>query len=168
MPVTEQRHQRIEQENHRKAFEMYFALGEKRSYRQIAQQLGVSLPTIKNWAAEFDWRRRIAERDAEVGRRMADRTLQSSVEERERNKKIIHMALMKVAKAIAEGKVKAKISDLDCLLRLQTFLDERRDEKSERPETVTDVLEELETPRLRELIEFLRERSQQVPGGDGE
>ena len=166
--MSKHRHQRIEQENHRKAFEMYFALGEKRSYRQIAQQLGVSLPTIKLWARSFSWQRRIAERDAEGARRMADRTLQETATDQQRNRKLLNLALSKLARAVLDGSVKMNLSDLDRLIRLQTFLDERRDEKSERPETVTDVLEELETPRLRELIAFLQERSQQVPDGDGE
>ena len=166
--MSKQRHQRTEQENHRKAFETYYALGEKRSYRQIAQQLGISLPTIKNRARTFRWQDRVAVRDADGARRMADRTLQETAADQQRNRKIVEMALSKLARAILDGSVKMQLSDLDRLIRLQTFLNERRNEKSGRPETVADVLAELETPRLRELVAYLREHSQQVPDGDGE
>ncbi len=42
------------------------------------------------------------------------------------NLKIIEMGLLQVAKAIAEGKVKPSVSDLDRLIRLEEFLREER------------------------------------------
>ncbi|MFH1219366.1 MAG: hypothetical protein V1694_02820 [Candidatus Eisenbacteria bacterium] len=43
-----------------------------------------------------------------------------------RNLKIIEMGLLQVAKAMAEGKVKPTVSDLDRLIRLEEFLREER------------------------------------------
>ena len=62
------------------------------------------------------------QRDAQAARQLADRTLQSSVNDQERDLKIVEMALMRLAKAIADGKVRMQLSDLDRLLRLKALL----------------------------------------------
>jgi transposase len=113
-----------EREHHEKAFEFYYALGEGRSYKQVAEEFSVSLGTVKLWGRSFDWKGRIAERDANVARAMADRSVKDATERGLRNSKIIEMALVRVAKAIAEGKVKMTVSDLDRLIRLEDYLRE--------------------------------------------
>ena len=113
-----------EREHHKKAFEFYYALGEARSYPQVAEESGVSLGTVKLWGRSFDWKGRIQERDAEVARAMADRSMKKGIERGLRNSKIIEMGLVQVAKAIAEGKVKMTVSDLDRLIRLEEYLTE--------------------------------------------
>jgi transposase len=111
-----------EQENHKKAFEFYYGLGEGRSYRLVAEEFGVSLATVKVWGKSFTWKDRVRDRDANAARAMADDNLKSSAEKTARNRKIVEMGLIQVAKAIAEGKVKPTISDLDRLVRLEEFL----------------------------------------------
>jgi len=118
-----------EQEHQKKAFEFYYGMGEGRSYRKVAEEFGVSVGTVKMWGRSFGWRRRIGERDAEVARAIADRSLKDGTERTARNRKIVEMGLVQVAKAIAEGKVKATLSDLDRLIRLEEFLkDEQKAE----------------------------------------
>ena len=80
--MAQSNHLQTEQERHRKAFELYCALGERRTYRQLAAQLGVSVSTVKLWSRSFNWQGRIRERDAETARRVADQTLQTQVNER--------------------------------------------------------------------------------------
>ncbi len=41
------------------AFRVYLELGPARRYYAVGQRVGVSLRTIKRWAADFDWRGRI-------------------------------------------------------------------------------------------------------------
>jgi hypothetical protein len=113
-----------EREHHEKAFEFYYALGEGRNYGQVAEEFSASLGTVKLWGRSFDWGRRIAERDANVARAMADRTMKDGMERGLRNSKLIEMALVRVAKAIAEGEVKMTVSDLDRLIRLEQYLRE--------------------------------------------
>jgi transposase len=113
-----------EREHHKKAFEFYYALGEGRSYRRVADEFSVSLGTVKLWGRSFDWNGRIRERDAEVARAMADRSMKKGIERGLRNSKIIELGLVQVARAIAEGKVKMTVSDLDRLIRLEEYLTE--------------------------------------------
>jgi transposase len=113
-----------EREHHKKAFEFYYALGEARSYRKVAEEFEVSLGTVKLWGRSFGWKASIRERDAEVARAMADRSMKEGIERSVRNSKIIEMGLVQVAKAIAEGKVKMTVSDLDRLIRLEEYLRE--------------------------------------------
>lgn len=112
----------VEQEHQKKAFELYYALGKKRMHRRVADQVGVSASTIKLWSRSFDWRRRISERDAATARKVADRAIQASTNDRPQNQKIVQLALMRLAKAIADGKVRMQLSDLERLLRLQAGL----------------------------------------------
>jgi hypothetical protein len=114
----------IEHEHHKKAFEFYYGLGEGRNYRKVAQEFKVSLGAVKAWGRNFGWKRRVGERDGEVARALADQNLKDGVERAARNRKILGLALVQVARAIAEGRVKPTISDLDRLLRLEEFLRE--------------------------------------------
>ncbi|MFH1220084.1 MAG: hypothetical protein V1694_06480 [Candidatus Eisenbacteria bacterium] len=54
----------------------------------------------------------------------AQRGMKDSIERGLRNRKLVEMGLLQVAKAIAEGKVKPTVSDLDKLIRLEEFLRE--------------------------------------------
>jgi transposase len=114
---------KAEQEHHKRAFEAYYALGAKRTYEKVAVELGVSASTVKLWSRSFSWSTRIAERDATAARQIADQSLQSTVDELGRNKKIVQMALVRLAKAIANGQIKMQMGDLDRLIRLQSHLD---------------------------------------------
>jgi hypothetical protein len=113
-----------ELEHHKKAFEYYYSLGEKRTYKAVAKHLGFSLQSLKLWGREFVWKRKLKEREGEVARAMATRNINSEVSNKIRNKQIIQLALVQLAKSIAEGKVKMNLSDLDRLVRLETFLDQ--------------------------------------------
>jgi hypothetical protein len=112
-----------EQAHHQQAFEVYYGLGAKRTYQEAAKQLGLSTSTLKLMARSFGWSARIAERDATVARQAADQVMQTAISDSTRKRRIVDMALIKVAKAINADKVKVQVADLDRLLRLQHFLD---------------------------------------------
>ena len=130
-----------EQERHKAAFERYYGFGFRRSYRKLADQLGVSLSTVKLWARSFGWQSRISQRDAQAARKAADNALQSDSTDIRRNQKIVEMALVRLAKAIADGNVKMQLSDLDRLLNLRAFLEDQLDKQDpERPKTKEEFL----------------------------
>ena len=121
----------IEREHHKKAFEYYYALGEKRSHQQVAKKMKVSLSSVKLWGGKFNWKGRVQQREAEVARIMATKAISNEVTNRSRNLQIVQMALMQLAKAIVDGKVKMTLADLDRLIRLESFLTDGPDSRKE-------------------------------------
>ena len=140
-----------EQEHHKKAFEFYYSLGETRSYGKVAGKFGVSVQSIKLWGRQFNWRKRVNERDAEVVRIMATKAINKEVSSRTRNLQIVQMALVRLAKAIAEDKIKMTLADLDRLIRLESFLTEGVDSRTE------VLIEGLETRPLIELRSMIKQ-----------
>jgi len=155
-----------EQEHHRKAFEYYYALGEKRSYPATAKKFGVSVSSVKLWGRSFGWKKRLKERDAEVARTMAQRSMKDEVSHRTRNRQLVQLALVQLAKAIASGKVKMTLGDLDRLVRLEAFL---ADEPDSRQEILVSELRGKSREELRammrqeiEMIKQLDEREREI------
>jgi hypothetical protein len=126
----------------------------------------VALSTVKLWAGHHGWQERIRERDAVVARQAADQALHSSVEEQSRNRKIVQLALVRLAKAIANGQVKMQLGDLDRLIRLQAFLDGQEDLRLEdrTPEQIAafidTLLSSLSTAELNDVLTALDRRQQ--------
>ena len=89
-----------EQPHHERAFEHYFALGERRSYERVAAEFSVGSSTVKLWARSFNWQERMRERDLEIARNVAGRTMSDEVMRRERSLQIVHMAMVQLAKAM--------------------------------------------------------------------
>jgi transposase len=109
---------------HQDAFEYYHGLGAKRRYRAVAEHFGVSLSTIKAWARAGHWRQRLAERKADIATQAAEKSTSAAVTDLSQLKKITRLGLMRVAKALAEGRDSSKqIADLDRIVRLITYLD---------------------------------------------
>ncbi len=154
MAGKEQRALVKEQPHQLKAFEYYYALGEKRTYQRVATRFGVSLNTAKLWGRSFRWKERIRQRDLEVAREVATRTLNDEVSRRERSLQIVQMALVQLAKAIAEGNVKMTMADLDKLIRLEAFLCDQPDSRQE------VVFGDLKNKSREELREMMRKEMQ--------
>ena len=108
---------------HQQAFELYVSLGEKRTYREVALKLGVAERTVRHWARQGNWKQSLRERGVEEARRLADQTLESTVTQRGRNRKIVELALRRLAKAVVDGTVRMQLSDIERLIRLQAELD---------------------------------------------
>ena len=100
------------------AFAFYASLDPKeRKYALVADRFGVSLATVKLWASKGKWRRRVADRDVRVARRAMDKAETGEVDTRARYLKVIELALMKLARDIAEGTVRGTFSDIDRQVR---------------------------------------------------
>ncbi len=138
-----------EQPHHEKAFEYYYALGEKRSYEKVAAEFNVSPSTVKLWGKSLRWKQRLKERDLQVARKVAGRSVADDVSHRERNLQIVHMALVQLARAVADGEVKMSLGDLDKLIRLESFL---RDEPDSRQEIVVADLRNKSAEELKAMI----------------
>ena len=154
-----------EQPHHERAFEYYYALGEKRSYEKVAEEFSVSMSAVKLWGTSFGWKRRTKDRDIQIAREMASRTLSDEVNHRERNLKIVQMSLVRIAKAIVDGDVKMTMSDLDKLIRLESFL---RDEPDSRQEIIIADLRNKSDEELREMIREEMEVFKELKVNDGD
>jgi transposase len=139
----------IEREHQSRAFEVYYELGPKRSHKAVAEQLGVSVASVKNWSRSFRWRERIAERDAKIARQLASRNFTDEVSRRERSVRIVELALIRLAKSISQGDVRMSLSDLDKLVRLEFFL---RDEPDSRQEIILQDLKDKTDEELRDIM----------------
>lgn len=149
-----------EQPHHLRAFEYYYSLGEQRSYERVATEMTVAPSTVKLWARSFGWQDRLRERNLEIAREVAGRTMTDEVSRRERSLQIVHLAMVQLAKAIAEGEVKMTLADLDKLIRLEAFL---CDEPESRHELLIGDLQVKTDFELRQMVEQeLRELRQAV------
>ena len=105
------------------AFAFYASLPtDQRTYAAVAEKFGVSLPTLKRWGSQGQWRQRLGQREIELARKVADRTELGEVDARTRHAKLVDLGLIKLANAIAKGDVRGSFGDLDRLVRLQGFL----------------------------------------------
>jgi hypothetical protein len=138
-----------EQPHHLRAFEHYYGLGKQRSYDRVASEFSVAASTVKLWARSFGWQSRIRERDLEIAREVAGRTMRGEASRRERSLQIVHMAMVQLAKAIAEGDLRMTLSDLDKLVRLESFLN---DEAESRHEVILNDLAKKSDHELHELL----------------
>ncbi len=139
-----------EQPHQTKAFEFYDSLGESRSYEKVATEFQVATSTVKLWGKSFEWRERIRDRDLDVAREVANRTLDDAVSRSERNMQIVRMAVFQLAKAVAEGEVRMTLSDLDRLIRLEAFLS---DEPESRRQIVIHDLKYKTDEELQAIID---------------
>lgn len=140
-----------EREDQRLAFERYAEMGPARSLSKLARKIGVSKSAVKTWSREFGWADRLQLRDRDVATAAAKGTIKTQSDVRRRNDQLLQLALVQVAKALAEGRVKVTLADLDRLLRLEEFMAGRADSRQE------VIARELEGRSLDELKAMLRE-----------
>jgi transposase-like protein len=105
-----------------KALAVFLSLGDQRTYRAVAAQLGVALPTVKRWAKAGRWQSRVREQEAKVARELHDRYSSGLLAQNERNLKIVRAALLSLAKDISERKIRGQYSDIPRLLQLEQEL----------------------------------------------
>lgn len=95
-----------------RAFEMYYAMP-NRSYRALAEKLGLSVTTIALWGSNFDWKRRVAIRDLEEAARLREMDKVNKEDEQEKYRKIIQASLASYVDQLRRGNVKVtKVSDV--------------------------------------------------------
>ena len=81
---------------------------------------------------------------------------------RERSLQIVNLAMVQLAKAIAEGEVKMTLADLDKLIRLEAFLS---DEPESRHELVLNDLRDKSDRELSEMVKQELEILGHIQGG---
>jgi len=64
---------------HVKALNYYYELGDSRGYPAVAREFTVSRTSVKKWAKEFDWQKRIEQRDIENAKEVKKKLIPPSL-----------------------------------------------------------------------------------------
>ena len=104
------------------AFEYYFALGPGRSYRAVADHVGVSKTAVAKAAERENWQRRVAERDEQARQASEEKALETIEEKRKEHLKLLRVMRLKaidVLQRMPLEKPMDGIKTLDRVIRLE-------------------------------------------------
>lgn len=108
---------------HRKAFEVYYSLGDERSIRKVAAKMKKSPATIQNWSNSFNWRERVEVRDVTVAETLEKKVIDTVVTLKADYHKILKATILTAVQDIKEGKLKVNsISDLKMVMEMDLNL----------------------------------------------
>lgn len=122
------------------AFALYWAMGHERSYRALADQLGVSKRAIVDKASAEDWAGRLQAIEADVKERV-DATLKDELEQSQmRYRKILRAVEARAAQVIAEQPLRScleGIKAIEAAVKLERLLAGEPAERNEH--TIAEV-----------------------------
>lgn len=108
---------------HRKAFEVYYALGEERSVRSVAKKMNKSATTIQNWSKSFNWKERVEIRDVTVTEAFEKKVVDTIVSLKADYHKIVKALIVSSIEDIKLGKLKINsVTDLEKMVTLSLTL----------------------------------------------
>lgn len=62
----------VETLRHQEVFEIYYAMGDARSLRNLSDIVGTAYKTLETWSSVFKWQDRVAQRDTELIKRIQE------------------------------------------------------------------------------------------------
>lgn len=108
---------------HLKAFEIYYGLGEGRSYEKVAAQLNMSMTSVGKWGKLFGWRERIAERDSSKAKKMQDDNDKAFMDDVKQYRLIVKASIKDYLTSLKNGKIEIKkVDDIVKLIELDLKL----------------------------------------------
>jgi len=113
----------MEKLKHKEAFELYYAMGEKRNITDVARELNVSRASVGKWSGKFGWQKRIGTRDEENGKKLAQKTDNTILKEKDSYRKIIKQSINTFVEKLLGGEIKVtSVADLERLVKLDLLL----------------------------------------------
>lgn len=107
----------------REAFEHYYQLDTKRSYKLVSEKYGRSITTIKRWALSFQWAKRVEQRDIEVKKEVSKRSTEAVVNSKALYRETIATLTETFIREVHAGKVKIRsVLDFEKIVRLDMEL----------------------------------------------
>lgn len=108
----------------REAFELYYAMGEKRSLRAVAERVGRTERTIAGWSRSYNWVDRVTQRRIEDERNASVDMLNiQTTDVKTRYRIIIAQLIRRATGGINDGLLEVKsVEDLERLIRLDQLL----------------------------------------------
>ena len=108
---------------HVEAFNYYYSLGTKRSFKLVQREFNVSNNTVARWSKAFHWQDRIKERDQENAERLKAETDKAIVQSKKDYRELISRAVKEFARKLEAGEIQIrKVDDLVALAKLDLLL----------------------------------------------
>ena len=145
-----------ENELQRKAFELYYGLGDKRSLRAVAETIGRTERTVGGWSRACNWVARVTQRNIENAHNSNEAKITAELTDvRTKYRILINNLMADFSKDIAQGKVKVKnINDFERLVKLDMLLMGEATERVERGGT--QELSQDAKDRLDEIAQLMK------------
>lgn len=108
----------------RKAFEIYYELGDKRSLKTVAETIGRTERTVAGWSRSYNWVSRVTQRNIEEAQnKHGDAVNTQLTDVRTKYRILINNLMANFSKDVTEGKVKIKnVNDYEKLVKLDMLL----------------------------------------------
>ena len=102
---------------HKKAYDYYYSLGDKKTLTKVARKFNKSKQTITKWNKAFNWQKRVEQRDIELAKRIEKKTddviVNTKAQYREDIKKALSINKALINTAIKHGKLIIEIENVD-------------------------------------------------------
>lgn len=145
----------------REAFEIYYQLGDKRSLRAVAEQVGRTERTVAGWSRAFSWVDRVSQREIEDAKNNATdkATLDSKTTDIKTRYRIMINNLMAMAsRKIASGELKIRnVQDFERVVKLDMLLMGEVTERGEQVGSSTE-LSQADKDRLDAIAKLLESK----------
>lgn len=128
-----------ENELQRKAFELYYGLGDKRSLRAVAETIGRTERTVAGWSRAFNWVARVTQRNIENAQNSNEAKITAELTDVRTKYRILRNVPNNLTEIVdTVSKLDGKV-DKETLLSLLPFIDNPK-----------EVLEKLEADKERD------------------
>lgn len=105
------------------AFQVYFGLGEARSYEAVAKHFGVSKTAVANCAKRENWQANVESMERAARSALEKRAVDEAVAMKERHAKVARLAIAKGAEHLAQGRIE---KTADALRAMKLGIDAER------------------------------------------
>lgn len=108
----------------REAFEIYYHLGDKRSLKQVAEQIERTERTVAGWSRAYNWVDRVKQREIEDAKNMGGNALNAQTTDvKTRYRILMNNLISKASQKIAKGELSIRnIQDLERVVKLDLLL----------------------------------------------
>lgn len=107
----------------REAFEYYLGLGEDRNLVSVASHYGVSERQVARWSKEFQWQKRLHEREEKIGKKVEALTDKTIAEHKAKSLRVVSAVEDRFIERFNDGQVNPEnVKDLETAIKLKLLL----------------------------------------------
>lgn len=120
-----------EHARHQEAFEYWYRDGNPRTATETAMKFGVGAQTVDNWRREFEWDRRLQNRNEKISDYVEDKAVMLLGDAKLKFLEIAHTTIDKYVKQLERDEVILTPSEFERIVRLAMFLYDQPDSRRE-------------------------------------